>query len=374
MAVVDLFFAEHEIVGAEHIPHDRPVLLVANHHSALMDALLLYAASPRDLQAIGKSTLWKILPLRPFLKAADVIPIYRTQDGGGDNSSSFSAVTDALCDGAAIAIFAEGKSHESPGLEPIKTGAARMALDAVAAGAEPVVVPVGLIFEDRERFRSDVLIRIGAPYDISAAHPGASSADRDQVRSLTEQIETLLRVEAPAWESVEERRAARTAAMHALPPGSSLSEIETAAEDFQRSGKLPAADASVVGERGEVELLVKPPDFYDGLAAGILTPLAIAGLLFNGLPYMTIGAIAARNSSDMQATVKAAGALVLYPLWWLTIAVVIGLLSGSLVAAAAVAGVVALLGLIAARELPLAKDERRTLAAISRRHATERLE
>ena len=54
-----------------------------------MDAMMLYAATPRDLRAVGKSTLWKIWPLRPFLAAGRVIPIYRQKDGGGDNAQAF---------------------------------------------------------------------------------------------------------------------------------------------------------------------------------------------------------------------------------------------------------------------------------------------
>lgn len=364
VAVVDLFFAEHEIVGVDRIPADRPVMYVANHHSGLIDALLLYAASPRDLRAVGKHTLWKILPLRPLLAMAKVIPIHRTQDGGGDNTSSFGAVVSALCEGAAIAIFVEGKSHDEPGLEPIKTGAARMALDARSAGADLAIVPVGLIFEDRERFRSDVLVRIGEPLEISAQFEGTTSEDRSQVLALTAQIESSLRTVAPVWGSVEERRSARSAAVRALPPGATLNEIETAAETANRSGRGVDPDPAVVGERGELDRLAAPPDPYDRAAAGLLAPFALAGLMLNAVPYVLIGGLAAGRKSSIKATVKAAGGLVLYPLWWLAIGLLVGLLSGIWIAGVFVAAAVAALGLLAARELPRARDERRTLASL----------
>ena len=108
----DVFFDELAVSNAGVVPLDRPVILAANHHSGLMDAMMLYAATPRDLRAVGKSTLWKIWPLRPFLAAGRVIPIYRQKDGGGDNAQAFAAVTEALVDGGAVGAFAEGVSHD----------------------------------------------------------------------------------------------------------------------------------------------------------------------------------------------------------------------------------------------------------------------
>lgn len=359
-AVVSLFFRNEEVVDADRVPLDAPVMLVANHHSGLIDALLLYAFAPREIRAVGKSTLWKILPLRPFLYAARVIPIYRTQDGGGDNTRSFRAVTSALQDGGAIALFAEGTSHDNQGLERIKTGAARMALNAARAGADVVIVPVGIIFEDRQRWRSDVLMRFGEPFNVADTYPKTSSDDREAVRSLTSDIETRLRTVAPTWESDDERAAARTAAVRRLPIGSSLREIEDEAERLAAAGSLPHPDDAVVGDRGELDLLI-PPDEVDTVAAAILAPVAIAGLLFNIAPYMTVATIASKQDFNIRATIKAIAACVVYPLWWAAIAAVVMVVSGSLNAGLIVAGIVALLGLIAGRELPLARDERRTL-------------
>lgn len=361
-----------EIEHPERVPEDAPVLLVANHHSGLIDALLLYAYSPREIRAVGKSTLWKILPLRPFLSAARVIPIYRTQDGGGDNTRSFRAVTQALQDGGAIALFAEGTSHDNPGLARIKTGAARMALDAAAAGADVQLVPVGIIFEDRERFRSDVLVRFGEPMSVRTAYPGASSADRDAVRSLTREIEEQLRDVAPSWESEDHRAAARTAAVQRLPIGASLKEIEAEAERLAAAGTLPEPDRELVGRRGELDLLV-PPDEVDTVAAAIMAPIAIVGLLTNIVPYLAVASVASTRDFNIRATIKAATAIVLYPAWWVALGLLAFVITGVGWIGIAVATTIGILGLVAGRELPLARDERRTIAAVHRSHLEGRL-
>ena len=361
VAITDLFFDEMAIENADRVPLDRPVILAANHHSGLMDAMLLYAATPRDLRAVGKSTLWKIWPLRPFLAAGRVIPIYRQKDGGGDNAKAFGAVADALAEGGAVGIFAEGISHDGHGLERIRTGTARMAFDAISAGARPVIIPVGLIFEDRERFRSDALIRFGEPIEVADAFPDATSQDRDAVRALTSLIEGGLRQVAPTWESAELRASARTAAIHRLPVGASLGEVEAEAERLAAAGPLPDPDPRFVGERGEADLLVTPEEIDPELSTALL-PLAIAGKYANRPPFLAVDAIANTQDSNIRATVKAGAAIFLYPLWWAGIAAAAHKAGLSWRHAFAVAASVGVLGLISAREVPLVRSEKRTLA------------
>ena len=359
LAVTDIFFDRLAVENAGRVPLDRPVILAANHHSGLMDAMMLYASTPRDLRAVGKSTLWKIWPLRPFLAAGRVIPIYRQKDGGGDNAKAFEAVTEALVDGGAVGIFAEGISHDGHGLERIRTGAARMALDAVSAGAQPVIVPVGLIFEDRERFRSDALVRFGQPIEVVDSFPNATSEDRESVRTLTEMIEQGLVSVAPTWASAEHRAAARTAALHELPVGSSLAEIEAEAERLAAAGPLPEPDPRLVGERGEATLLVNPGEIDDDESA-LLRPFALAGKVANRPPFMVVDWIASTQKSNIRATVKAGSAAVLYPAWWAAIAAGARRVGMTWNASLASAGIVAVLGAIGARELPVATAEKRT--------------
>ncbi len=359
VVVTDFFFDEMAVENVDRVPEDRPVILAANHHSGLMDAMMLYATTPRDLRAVAKSTLWKIWPFRPFLAAGRVIPIYRQRDGGGDNSSAFEAVAEALVEGGVVGIFAEGTSHDGTGLERIRTGTARMAFDAVTAGADPVIVPVGLIFEDRERFRSDALVRFGEPIEVASQFPGATSDDRESVRALTARIEEGLGAVAPTWESPEQRAAARSAAMQALPVGASLGDIETEAERLASIGPLPDPDPRLVGDDGEAELLV-PPDQIDTSGAALVWPFAVVGKYTNRPPFMAIRAIAKTQDPNSRATIKTLAGMVLYPLWWFLITLIgrwAGLSWGWSIA---IAATIAVLGIISARELPLARAERRT--------------
>lgn len=366
--ISDFFFDQVEVDGADRVPLERPVIFAANHHSGLIDALLLYSATPREIRAVGKSTLWDILPLRPFLNAADVIPVKRVRDGGGSNDEAFAAVSHALLAGDAIAIFVEGTSHDNPGLAPVKTGAARMAFDAMAHGARPLIVPVGIVFEDRERFRSNALVRFGEPIDVAELYPSATTEDREQVRDLTGRVEAGLAVVAPVWENEAQRAAARTSAMEQLPVGAPLSAIESLAEMLAelRPAALSAPDPDLVGQRGEANLLV-PPDQIDALAALVLAPFALVGKWANRPPFVMVRQIAKRADLNIRATLKVAAGMILFPIWWIAIAVVAAVIGAPFWWAFGIAAAIAVLGLLAARELPKARAERRT-----RRHLRQR--
>jgi glycerol-3-phosphate O-acyltransferase/dihydroxyacetone phosphate acyltransferase len=157
-----VYFRRIEVAGAEPLP-GGPVVLVANHVNGLVDGMVLLTSLDRYPRFLGKSTLFKILPLAPFLRLAGVVPVYRASDGGTErNREAFATAGAILSSGAMVAVFPEGVSHDDAHLHPLRTGAARIALAAVDQGVTGLaVVPVGLIYEEKARFRSRALVRLG---------------------------------------------------------------------------------------------------------------------------------------------------------------------------------------------------------------------
>ena len=86
--LVRIFFRRIEVEGTEHLVAGTPTVLVANHQNGLVDGLLLMATLRRYPRFLGKSTLFKILPLWPFLKLAGVVPVYRAKDGVSTNRNA----------------------------------------------------------------------------------------------------------------------------------------------------------------------------------------------------------------------------------------------------------------------------------------------
>jgi len=231
--VAKAWFRSIETEGTERISTDRPVLICANHANGFVDPVLIVATSPRPVRFLAKSTLWKAKPLGAILNVAGMLPVYRQQDGGtGRNTNTFDACDAELAADGAIGLFPEGTVNDTLKLLPLKTGAARIAIGARAAGAEALrIVPVGLLYEDKAAPRTRVLVRVGEPIDIDdvwdeIAPPGESQGadNRAAVGRLTAMITRVLD---DAYVSYDDE--------------SSLHHVETAARVALRS---PGADPS----------------------------------------------------------------------------------------------------------------------------------
>jgi 1-acyl-sn-glycerol-3-phosphate acyltransferase len=177
------------------------VLILANHPNALIDPLLVGTAIDRRVVLTAKATLFEHPGLAWLLQAMGVVPLRRAKDEAHDrtaplvtpqrNAQAFALVTSALRASKAVLIFPEGISHDDPSLAPLKSGAARMALQANREGVAGLrLLPMGLVFEQKERPDSRVLVRVGDAIDLDAwlaEHRGAN------VRELTDTLEVRLR-------------------------------------------------------------------------------------------------------------------------------------------------------------------------------------
>jgi glycerol-3-phosphate O-acyltransferase/dihydroxyacetone phosphate acyltransferase len=196
------YYADIVVQGAQRAPDDGPLLVVSNHPNALVDALLVATTLRRRILLTAKATLFEHPVLAPLLRRVGVVPLRRATDEraaaktGGvavtRNAVAFQAVRDALHRGGAVLVFPEGISHDRPELAPLKTGAARMALDARVAGIRGLtILPIGLVFERKEAPRSRVLVRVGEPIDVDQWFAGAMVADASH---LTVDIDDALRL------------------------------------------------------------------------------------------------------------------------------------------------------------------------------------
>ncbi len=194
-----LYYRQIEAVGLERIPAHGATLLAVNHPNALVDALVVGTFVPRRVHMTAKATLFANPVANRFLRAVGVIPLRRAKDEQAGapadprrNADAFRAVMETLRAGHALMIFPEGISHDEPALAPLRTGAARMALQARDEHRVRgmMVVPVGLVFSRKEAPRSRVLMEVGDPIAMDEWVPTDSAR---AVEELTADIESRLR-------------------------------------------------------------------------------------------------------------------------------------------------------------------------------------
>jgi glycerol-3-phosphate O-acyltransferase / dihydroxyacetone phosphate acyltransferase len=352
--VLRIFFREVEVVGAERIPAGRPLVLVANHVNGLIDPLLLLAPLPVQPQLLAKSTLWKIAPLRPFLTLAGSIPVYRRQDAGADmskNAETFARAAEVLSGGGVIALFPEGKSHSEPALQPLRTGAARIVLEAESRypGLGVRVVPVGLLFDAKETFRSRALVQVGEPLEPAPEIELHQQNPVAAVRSLTDRIDDALQDVTLNYDTWEDARLiARAADLYRrrapeLPGRGRLSEgflfRRAFLEGYQDlRERHPERVAAVADAVREYDRLLRATGLRDDQVAAayppspvlrfvlrtllrllVHLPVAIVGTLQSYPVYLIVGPLVRRltRDPDQIATYKVFGALILFPIAWI---------------------------------------------------------
>jgi glycerol-3-phosphate O-acyltransferase/dihydroxyacetone phosphate acyltransferase len=347
------YFRSVEVRGEQRIPHGRPVLIVANHFNGLVDPVVIAHVLHRVPRFLAKSTLWKVLPARPFLALAGVIPIYRSQDvtDTSRNRSSFTACHRALARHGTVAIFPEGTTHDSPALAPVRTGAARIALGALAAGTRGIViVPIGLTFDDKLALRSRVLARVGRPIDLDEdladyVHEGEDVAEEnyEAVDRLTVAIRRRLRDVSPDYRSVQEHGTLSLGADVALRRTGTGRESQVklgAREELaQRLAEVPdgrrekvidsVADynlgLTLLGVRdGEVAAGYRPRALLtqlvvNGLVVAVLSVFAFTGVVVNIIPYLLVKVAGQSVRAPVtKGTVRLLVALIGFPLaWWI---------------------------------------------------------
>ncbi len=207
------FFRQVDVVGLEHVPspRDGPAVFVGNHPNSLLDPALIIASAPRVVRFAAKDTLFRVPVMGTILRALGVVPLARRSDhpeGPLDNRAAFETLAGALARGGAVGIFPEGLSHDESQLKRLRTGTARIALGVAGQREElrPRIVPCGITYVHRKRFRSRVLVQFGPPIVIGPEWTRDARADEQgTVRRLTDEIEVRLRaltVNGPDWETV----------------------------------------------------------------------------------------------------------------------------------------------------------------------------
>jgi 1-acyl-sn-glycerol-3-phosphate acyltransferase len=220
------------------------VLLVANHFNGFVDPFVVASILPKAPRFVAKASLTSLPLIRFLAHRCGVVFVHRREDSAGpvDNDAAFRECHAALVKGDTVAIFPEGTTHDRPHLDPIKTGAARIALGARTAGATNIaIVPVGLTFPDKVALRTSALVQLGETIDVDAiVKPGVGVDDEAAVRKLTAAIDGGIRAVSLDFADTETALAMEQAAHIALSSQYSAEPTLEARYDLtRRLGEIP---------------------------------------------------------------------------------------------------------------------------------------
>jgi len=180
--------ARVEIVGRELVPHDVPVILVANHVH-LLDPPLVAACAGRRVHPMAKRELFEVPLVGWFFHAYGAFPVRRFSADMG----ALRVARNILRNGGAVLMFPEGtrgvRSGTATELRPALPGSAVVAQMTGAA-----IVPVAITGTNISipavfvqwiiRRRPAIRVQFGEPFTIAEPSKGGGSAEFETDRLM----------------------------------------------------------------------------------------------------------------------------------------------------------------------------------------------
>ncbi|KAJ2931481.1 hypothetical protein H1R20_g5595, partial [Candolleomyces eurysporus] len=169
------FFTEVRVIGGENVPKDGPIIVTATHHNMMLDPVILSVGFPHErmLNYWSKAGLFKHPVAAWILYSSGNIPVDRKSN---DRQKLFKGTFQALAKGNAVALFPEGTSYTEPRIMQVKDGAAWAALEytkwkkdhpELADQPEVRIVPAAIVYTNKSKYRSAVVMEFGKPIPAS---------------------------------------------------------------------------------------------------------------------------------------------------------------------------------------------------------------
>ncbi len=319
-----VFFKQIKHAGMANAPAKGPLIVVANHPNTFMDPILVAAQLRQPVFFLSNASVFVSPLVNWLLRLLHMIPVYRQQDvkpgTSPDNRAVFSKCFEFLEGKGTLLIFPEGTSVLERRLRPLKTGTARIALEAEARHGFALglkILPIGLNYSDATRFRGEVFVNIGPCLDLHGYAARHAADPVAAVRDLTADIQTALeRLTVVARDKRTDLLAAAIEEVYAGSlPGSGEKAANKPGARFVLAREIIAA-IDFYGEHDEARVLEterKIQQYHEQAAAlrlnrellgaapksGVLTgfvragailaagcPFYLYGLLHNYLPYV----------------------------------------------------------------------------------------
>ena len=371
-SLMSVWFRELDIVDNENIPPEGGLMFIAWHPSGLIDPMLMHASLPGRLSILAKHTLFKVPVLGKLIRSSGALPIERAKDSSDkeqsrkNNEKLLAKVGNEIASGGRLLLFPEGATHTGSSVKRARSGAARIMLQAIRTSQElgtpiPRIIPVGLHYSNSQKFRERAAVILERPMELPDI-PEDQEMDKQWIEQVTESIDSELNRASHSKTSWEER--------HLIWKARSV----VYAERIKQTGgkmKKPSYSESVIGARrmragwefvskeepDKTESLVtKSIEHFDEIESLGLSPFDVAAkpkkpsflgyfkaisiwiwsaawmlglvtwsaVIGNVPPYQGNYAVMwylkkGKISAPIQGTMKVMSAIIMFPIWWITV-------------------------------------------------------
>jgi 1-acyl-sn-glycerol-3-phosphate acyltransferase len=180
------------LTGTENIPADRGAVVAANHVSYFDFMLVGFTALPHRLvRFMAKKSVFDNRVSGPLMRGMHHIPVDR-----GAGASAYAAAVQALRDGELVGVFPEATISQAFTPIPMKSGAARMAIDAGVPIVPVVTWGAHRLWTKGRKVRLQrhvpVSIRVGEPL-VPATGEDARALTVRLAETLTRMIDEVQR-------------------------------------------------------------------------------------------------------------------------------------------------------------------------------------
>ncbi len=190
-----IFFKKTTIIGEERLDFSAPSILVANHPQTAFDPISVVVRTPHIVFFLANYSIFNTPFRNWFFRTFYCIPIKRKKEdakmGYLDNEKSLSIAADHLSGGGCLFVAPEGRSLHKRRINPLKTGAARIALDAENDNDFKLgltIFPFGNNYESATRFRKNFVLNVGHPIRIADFKSDFEKDEKTAANKITDLI------------------------------------------------------------------------------------------------------------------------------------------------------------------------------------------
>lgn len=165
------YFSKIKIEGLQNVPSGKPIMFLANHQNALLDALLIATHCSRKPYFLTRSDVFKTAVLKSFFEFLQMIPVYRIRDGKNSlagNNAIFERCSKLLQGREAILLFPEGNHSLKRRVRPLSKGFTRILFLALKnnPSLDIGIVPIGVNYANAEKFPDKAALYYGKEISV----------------------------------------------------------------------------------------------------------------------------------------------------------------------------------------------------------------